>query len=509
MKKRAVLNFIASLLYQIVSLGVGLILPKYYTEIFGSVYNGLNQSIAQIMSLLSVLQFGIAAAAIQEMFKYIATDDKDGIAAIYWNSEKQYRKMGYIFLLIILPIIGLFPFAVKDDIAYHIIVVFLLFRSISAAMEYFFQAKYTIIMTAHNRSYAIYIINIVLLLIGTALHFTILFITKNIIIYQGVALITVLLRLIIVTVYVRKHFPYLQERKNAKIVLEKNSKRRDVLVSEIAGMAIDSTDLLILGIFSGMVSASIYSVYNFVVLGLASVLSSCREAVFAGVGKTYYEDKKEFVRKMDRFESVYLFLAFFLYTTALLLFRPFVENYTKNMDTKYYYVGFPILFLLAKLLVNMRIPSIVAINTAGHFKQVKWYAVIEAVINLTVSLSLVKPLGIYGVLIGTIVAAAFRTPILIWYSNKYILRRNNFSYWKKILCWLPLFGGGYIFSELLPFNCNSLIKWAILAALIAIIMLGTCLLWGIIFDRKLREELKQIFLKIKSKLKKNKGATNE
>ena len=91
MNKRAALNFASSLMYQFVNLLIGLILPKFYTEAFGSVYNGLNQSVSQIMSLLSVLQFGIAAAAIQQMFKYIADKDEDTIRAIYWESGRQYR----------------------------------------------------------------------------------------------------------------------------------------------------------------------------------------------------------------------------------------------------------------------------------------------------------------------------------------------------------------------------------------------------------------------------------
>ena len=141
MKKKAILNFSASIIYQFLNLLIGLVIPKFYTELFGSVYNGLNQSVSQIMSLLSVLQFGIATAAIQQMFKFIAENDKDTIRAIYWDAGKQYRKMGYVFMGIIIPVIIVFPFIIKDDLSYWTVVAFLLFRTISSAMEYFFQAK--------------------------------------------------------------------------------------------------------------------------------------------------------------------------------------------------------------------------------------------------------------------------------------------------------------------------------------------------------------------------------
>lgn len=471
MKKRAILNFSVSTLYQVINLLVGLIVPKFYTEIFGSVYNGLNQSVSQIMSLLAVLQFGISAASIQMMFHPIAENDGRTIAAIYWDTGRQYRKMGYVFLSVIAPIIIVFPFVLQEDLPYGIVVAFLLFRTVSSAMEYFFQAKYSVIMVAHNLSFMIYFFNIILLLTSTVLHLLVLFTVKSILLYQLIAVATTLLRFAIVGTYVRRKFPYLQDYKKEKLQLDRPSQRKDVLVSEIAGMAIDSTALLILSSFSSLVHASIYSVYHFVVMGLWSVLSSCREAVFAGIGRLYFESIEQFKNKMDGFETLYLSLAFYLYSVCIVLFRSFIEIYTANMDVPYYYAGLPILFVLARLTVSMRIPSIVAVNTAGHFKQVKNYAVIEAVINLTVSLALVKPLGIYGVLLGTLAGAVYRTPVLVHYVNKNIWGREDRQYWKKVLPWTLFLLACWAISALLPISCSSLIGWVGIAVVCAAVLL--------------------------------------
>lgn len=495
MKKRAILNFATSMAYQMINLVIGLILPKFYTEIFGSAYNGLNQSINQIMSLLSVLQFGISAAAIQQMFKYIANKDEDMISAIYWDTGRQYRKMGYFFIMAIVPVALVFPMLLEDELPYRIIVAFLLLRTVSSAMEYFFQAKYSVILIATNKSYAIYIINILLLLIGTGLHLAVLFTTENILLYQSVALATTLLRLVIVSTYIRRQYPYLYKNRSQKTPVLQAGKRKDVMVAEIAGMVVDSTDMLILSTFSGLVYTSIYSVYNFVTAGLGNVLGSCREAVFAGLGKTYYEDFDAFKRKFDSFESVYLFLVFFLYAVALILFRPFIEVYTAQMDAQYYYAGLPILFVLAKMAVNLRIPSIVAVNTAGHFKEVKHYAVIEAIINLMVSLLLVKPFGIYGVLIGTIIGSAYRTPLLVRHANKHIIKRKQMDYWKKVLLWLPFLAGAYVLGELAPIRCSSLLHWIGLAVPVALAVLLAAVLWLLITDRKTLKQLLRTVIK--------------
>lgn len=502
MKKRAIINFSVSLAYQFLNLMVGLIVPKYYTELFGSVYNGLNQSVSQIMSLLSVLQFGIAAAAIQQMFKYIANKDEDTIRAIYWDAGKQYKKMGYVFIGVILPIIVIFPFIIKDNLSYWIVVAFLLFRTIGSAMEYFFQAKYSVILIANNKTYAIYVINIILLLFTTALHLIVIFAIKDILVYQAVGVVTTLVRLVIVSTYVRKKFPYLYKKTDKEIVLPKENKRKDVLISEIAGMVISSTDMLLLSTFSGLTYTSIYSIYSFVTSGLGNVLSSCREAVFAGLGKTYYSDFEKFQKEFSNFESTYLFLMFYLYSTALILFRPFIEVYTANMDANYVYVAMPIMFICDKLLVNLRIPSIVSINTAGHFKEVKNYAVKEAVINFVISLILVKPFGIYGVLIGTLVGAAYRTPVLIHYANKNIIKRKTSAYLKKVLIWIPFFISACVLSVTNPIKCESLFDWILTAVPVAVVTLLASVLWIFVFDRKtFKEFLNMITKKIHKRSK--------
>lgn len=503
MKKKAIINFIASIAYQFSNLLVGLVVPKFYTEIFGSAYNGLNQSITQIMSLLSVLQFGIAAASIQQMFKYIANNDENTISAIYYDAGKQYRKMGYFFLLALMPVIVVFPLAIKDELPYYIIVAFLLFRSISAAMEYFFQAKYSVILIANNKTYAIYIINIILLAFSTSLHLLVLFTVKDILIYQAVAVLTTFVRLIVVSAYVKKSFPFLSKEKAKNVVLPKETRRKDVLISEIAGLVIDSTSMILLSTFSSLVYASIFSVYNFVTSGIANVLSSCREAVFAGLGKQYFEDFEEFKKQFQNFESLYLFLVFFLYSTTVILFRPFIEVYTANMDADYVYTWMPIMFVVARMLVNFRIPSIVLINTAGHFKEVRNYAVIEAVINLSTALLLVKPLGIYGVLIGMIAGSLYRTPILIQYSNKNIVKRMPFEYWKKILKWMPMFIIACAVSILAPIKCSSLVMWIVTAVPVAFVILVVSLLWILVFDRSTFNEFLNMVKKILKKGKQN------
>jgi O-antigen/teichoic acid export membrane protein len=80
------------------------------------------------------------------------------------------------------------------------------------------------------------------------------------------------------------------------------------------------------------------------------------------------------------------------------------------------------LFTASGLLQSLRLPSLTILCAAGHFKQTQVRAIIEAVINLGVSLILIGPFGISGVLLGTCLSYLYRTTDVILYSAKHFLQ---------------------------------------------------------------------------------------
>ena len=67
------------------------------------------------------------------------------------------------------------------------------------------------------------------------------------------------------------------------------------------------------------------------------------------------------------------------------------------------------------------------ICAAGHYEETKWRAIAEAGINLTVSLALVRSLGIVGVLLGTLASYGYRTFDVIFYNSRYLVK----GVWKR------------------------------------------------------------------------------
>lgn len=145
-----------------------------------------------------------------------------------------------------------------------------------------------------------------------------------------------------------------------------------------------------------------------------------------------------------------------------------------------------VLFMLIGFANNIRIPCLTMINAAGHFKETQWRAILEAVINITVSLLLIKPLGMYGLLIGTICSFAYRTTDIIYYSHKHIL---NISCKKSVLRVLRValvIAINVILYKLLvgKYIMNGWGEWIMYAVIASIIVLVTTGLIYFITEKK-------------------------
>jgi hypothetical protein len=110
------------------------------------------------------------------------------------------------------------------------------------------------------------------------------------------------------------------------------------------------------------------------------------------------------------------------------------------------------------VLVSGRAVSGRTAEFAGHFKQTQWRSVAEMIINITVTLVCVNLIGIYGVLIGTIVALLYRSNDMIIYNCKYLIKRSAWVTYKKWAVDIAVFVLIVFISNLINIEMDSYIK---------------------------------------------------
>ena len=188
----------------------------------------------------------------------------------------------------------------------------------------------------------------------------------------------------------------------------------------------------------------------------------------------------------------------------MILITPFVSVYTSGItDANYIRYTFGYLVVISELINAMRDPYITLSYAAGHFKETRKGAWVEAISNILISVILVIKLGLIGVAIGTIVAMAIRTIEFIYHTNKYILKRSINKSATKIIVSIIEVAITIIIAKLIPLLSNtSYINWIINALIVFIASAMITITINYVFYTKEFKELLEI---LKNTLKRKKA----
>jgi len=122
---------------------------------------------------------------------------------------------------------------------------------------------------------------------------------------------------------------------------------------------------------------------------------------------------------------------------------------------------------------------------AGHFRETRNGAFMEAFINIALSLILVRPFGLVGVAIGTLCANLFRTMQYAHYMSRNIIRRPYFAFIKRMIIYAVNAAVIILVLRMLPDKAyHSYWEWIVRALIAFPIAAGITLLTGIVAYRE-------------------------
>ena len=98
--KRVAANVIVSTVTQIITLALGLVLPRVILTSWGSEYNGLINSVTTVMRYLALLEAGISASTLQALYKSMGQRDERQTAVVIKSSQTYYHKVAFIYGLV-------------------------------------------------------------------------------------------------------------------------------------------------------------------------------------------------------------------------------------------------------------------------------------------------------------------------------------------------------------------------------------------------------------------------
>lgn len=470
--KKSVYNVLTSILGQVITIAMGIVIPRLVLVNLGSENNGLLSSITQVLGYASLLEAGVGLASLQALYKPIAENDKPAVNAIMSATNLYYRRTGIVYLVIVVLLSVIYPLVVKTTIPYGTVLLVVLISGLPGVVNYYFQGKYKILLQAEGKTYIITNLTTIIGILTSVGKILLLLLGFGVIAVQTLYSALSLVQMIYISGYIKKHYTWMDLR--VAPAYDKLSQRNSVLAHQLSGTVFSSTDSVTLSIFCGLRVVSVYSMYALLFGMIGTLLSNIAGSITFVLGQELGTNLKKYRELQDSFELTYIALSFSLIFVASTFILPFLRLYTDGIDDiNYIDQSLVILFAAVALLENSRLSSVKAIHVAGHFKQTKWHAWVEMVINIGVSVLGVLMWGIYGVLIGTIAALLFRANAMIIYANKKILNRSPWKTYRRWLVNLALFVvltvlSKQIFAHIALDTYPRIILWAAIACVVVV-----------------------------------------
>ena len=438
--KKGALNAFFGLFGQLITIALGIIIPRLVVVSFGSNINGLLNSITQIFICFTLFEAGIGVASLQALYVPVAEDDKGKINSIIKATHDFYFKMGIFYAIAVTILSVVYPLVVNVGIPFWQVVVIIFLGGISNAFNFLYQGKYKILLQAEGYTYVTTNITTIINVLINGIKVLLLLNGFGVIAVQMSFFLINVLQMIIYHIYVKRHYDWV----DLKVTPDTGaiSKKNVALVHQVSSLIFNNTDVLLLTFVTrNMKLVSVYTMYNLIISMVNVLLQQVSTSCDFRLGQMFSTDKKQYLVLHHIFEILYLILVFTAMTLVYIFILPFMHLYTANVkDTNYINNLYPIAFVMVPLLTYGRTAAASAINYAGHFEQTKWRAVAESTINVVVSVIAVWKFGIFGALMGTIVASIYRTNDIIIYAYKHLIPGNVMRTYKRWIASFAVFG---------------------------------------------------------------------
>ena len=430
-KEETKLNIIFSVLLRFVSAIVGLVLPRMILVHYGSEANGMMQAINQILSYAVLFEFGIGGVILAAFYKPLAENDKEAISDIFNYTKSYFKKISILFLGLVVVLAFTAKFIISTGFDYMYVVSMVLILSLTTYFSYYFGIPHQLLMKSHQKIRIVNGIQIITILVNFAACVLLINAGCTIHMVKLVSAFVFLLNPIVYRIYVRKNF---EISKNIYDPERKYPRKRDGVIHHFSYFIHENTDIVLLSIICGAATVSVYSVYNSVMIMTTGILTAVSSGISGAFGNMIaLRENDKLKEQFDKYECANTAVGFSFFAVIMILILPFVRVYTNGIeDIEYVRPLFALLIGLGSLMYCIRIPYAIVVGAAGHYNETKSGALIEVIMNLVISIILIKPFGMVGVAAGTFFAMAYRTFYTVWYLSKNILKRPAKRFYARL-----------------------------------------------------------------------------
>lgn len=489
-------NLVWGILNSLLTVSAGIIVPCYIIQYLGSESNGFFSALNQIYAYLSLLDAGVAVAAVQALYVPIVQNHTAEINSILYTTRQYYKKISMIYAAIVGLLSFILPFFLQTPFSYATVCLSFACMGAGQVLSFAIQGKIIVYLIAAGKKYYIHIASILFLILVN--------VGKLLLAYRGFNIVLIFLLQLAVQAGISLYYVLLQKYKYAGLDFTVRSSTTCIeqnkygLIEQIAFIIFMNTDIVLISIFMNMFVVSKYSLYTLVTHNIYTFVGLTWDAVHASLAKIYITDLNRFNRLEQILENAFVLLSFWLYTMVMFLLIPFMRLYT-NAISDYNYIDIKLAFLLtvSYLLFCIRNPFISLSLDTGYIKRSSEFAIIEVIINIVLSIVLFTFFSYYGFVYATIIGTGYRLVVQVLFVKKTIQKEHLFPFIKNMgmcICIFCICIAGENFLHI----TNNITSWSSFFLVACIMALSTLTLYCTYFFLFSKKELSYLINFIKT-----------
>ena len=494
-KKKYVKTLFFSIFSKVIIFILGIIIPRLIILNYGSEANGLLSSVGDIYKYIALIEAGVGTAAVQALYKPLGDNDREKVSSVLVATQQYFRKLVRWYALAVLVFSCVYPFIANSDYSYFIVCGVVFVQGISHILTYYFVSTLIQLLSADGREYASQLISLMVFVLNSVIKIVLLYLQVNLVVIQCGYLLVNIIQIVVMYLYIRKAYPWIDWK--AQPDMQALSKRNKYMLNGISWVVFSATDTIVLTIICGLKTVSVYSVYNLIFDNLQTVILIFYTSLYFILGQKFHESREEFIKMYDGIEVLLSTLSYALFSVAYVMIIPFISLYTEGADIQYVDKYLPALFALVQILSHSRLLSNQVINTANQPQLINKDSIIDVTINIALSVALALWIGIYGVLLGTIVALIYRTLRLIYVANRKILNRSPWKTYRNYLVNSVLFMAVAVFNYFVKPTVVSYGDFVIFGIIYTIALLMLFLLVNLMLNPQILKVFKKILIQRK------------
>lgn len=383
--------------------------------LLGVEYLGLNSLFTSVLSVLNLAELGVGSAMVYSMYRPIAEDDTRRICALMRLYKIYYRVIGLVVCVLGLLLVPFLPRLVSGSVPPDVNLYVLYLLNLSATVfSYWLFAYRGSILQAHQRNDVASKVTLVTDAVKYLIQFAVLAVFRSYYLYVMAILATQVLNNILTAVVAGRMYPEYRPRGSLGRAERRSINRRiaDLFTAKVGSVVVYSSDTIVISAFLGLSALAIYQNYYYIFTAVTSAVTIVFTSVRAGLGNSIIVDGKEKVfADFQKFLLIIAWIASFCCACFLCLYQPFMELWVGPDLLLDFGIVICLVVYFYVHCMNVFLNSYK--DAAGMWHEDRFRPLVEAFVNLFLNIVLVQHIGLYGVVLSTILSMLLVAPWLV------------------------------------------------------------------------------------------------